>query len=263
MFPLLIGVIGLAIGSFLGALTYRYPKKVSVAKGRSQCPSCEHQINWYDNIPVLSFFVLHGRCRYCKKPISGRYPLIEIGTSLMFLLAWHLFSSCGSFGTLVVCSLVSDLGLFALPYLLVVFSLLVAIFVMDLEHQIIPDSFVFLLILLSLVVLPIIPSPNGFLYLASGLVAADFLLLIHLLTLGKGMGLGDVKFALFGGMFLGPRFTLTWLFVSFLTGGMVGIILIVLGKAKFGKPVPFGPFLIIGLIATLVWGKAILKLYSF
>lgn len=227
----LIFVLGLVFGSFISALSWRFPKGLSIARGRSICPNCKKQIIWYDNIPVFSYILLAGKCRHCKKPISLRYPVIELSTAIGFTLIGFQF----------------------IP--LILFFLLEIIFIIDLEHQIIPDIFVFAGILLFLFTVG-----NSLLtVLFSGFICATFLMLIHLVTKGHGMGLGDVKFAVLGGIIVGLPLSPVWLFVAFLTGGITGIILIISKKARFKSKIAFGPFLILAIPITLVFGRTILR----
>lgn len=240
---LLLFILGLVIGSFLSAYTYRLPQRKTVIKGRSICPKCKKKIAWYDNIPLLSFLLLKGKCRKCHKKISIRYPVIELVTGLGFVGAWFL----------------SD-GFISLFFLLLFFCLLLAIFIVDLESRIIPDEFIFVGFAAAIVFLLITNPPILYVHLFSGLVAALFLLLIHLVTRGRGMGLGDVKLAIFGGTLLGWPMTLVWLFTAFLTGAIVGIILVLVKKMAFGKHIAFGPFLVASLVIVFVWGVELLSL---
>lgn len=226
---ILFGVLGLCFGSFLAAFTYRYPKRISILKGRSFCPNCKGKISWYDNIPLLSFLLLGGKCRDCKKPISYRYPLIELITAIGFLVL--------SPNILYV----------------IIFYLLFAIFVIDWENQLIPDDLVFVGILILLVSNPNITN------VLSGLICAFILLCIHLVTKGRGMGLGDVKFAIMGGMIVGLRLSYIWLFLAFLTGGIASAILIATRKASLKQKIAFGPFLILAIPLALLYGEKILS----
>lgn len=231
---------GLALGSFLGAVTYRLARKESFVKGRSRCPRCGANIKWYDNIPVLSFLLLGGRCRSCHKKISLRYPLIEITTAL---------------GVLGIYILNLSFPIFLIFVLLITIS----IFVIDLENEIIPDELIFLG--LGVTTLALLLGWNGSFYLHffGGLSASLFLLLINLITKGKGMGLGDVKYALFAGTFLGFPKSVSWLFLSFLTGASLGVILILLGRARLGKHIPFGPFLAASFLVAAIIGEGFVK----
>ena len=243
-------ILGLVFGSFISALTWRYPRRISIKKGRSICPKCKNQIAWFDNVPLLSFLFLAGRCRNCKKPISWRYPAIEFVTALGFLLIG--VNSIGYFATTV-----QDTVLYGV-YSIIIFLILEAIFIVDLENQIIPDSFVFwgifVVFLYTIYYIPHTFFPSLF----AGFIAATLLLLIHLLTKGRGMGLGDVKFAVLGGLIVGAKLFLIWLFLAFLTGAVIGIILILARKAHFRSKIAFGPFLILAVPLALLYGEKIL-----
>jgi leader peptidase (prepilin peptidase)/N-methyltransferase len=256
---ILFVIVGLVVGSFLTSLTYRYPRNISFTKGRSKCPKCKKTIKWFDNIPILSFVLLAGRCRFCNKKISIRYPLIEFCTGLGFFLVYFFFKNCAFLGSSVFCYYSSKLGFWAIPFFLVIISILIAIFVIDLEKQMIPDSLVFMLYLIITSVLILMQANDLYLYFLSGFALASFLLFLHLITKGKGMGLGDVKFVLASGTLLGWPMSISFLFLAFLTGGLVGSILILLGKSKFGKKIAFGPFLVISLIITLVLERTVVN----
>ena len=228
----LFAVVGLVVGSFIGAYTYRYPRKISIARGRSFCPKCGKKIAWFDNLPVVSYLVLKGKCRHCGKKVSLRYPLIELGSGIGFVL------------------LAPDL------FLIFIFSVLLAIFVIDLETQIIPDELVFLGLTTTLLVF-LFQDFNFYANLLAGLGGASFLLLVNLLTRGRGMGLGDVKLAFWLGTFLGPVATISWLTTAFWLGGILGIFLLLLGRAKLKQKIAFGPFLIISFFVILKYGEVL------
>jgi len=235
-------LIGLVFGSFISAITWRIPRGIKILdlKARSICPRCKNEIKWYDNIPLLSFLILGGRCRSCKKKISARYPLIELSTALGFVAISYLATGLD--------------GLYSILIYLILFVILFSIFVIDFEHQIIPDDLVYLGI--TFVIISNLKSPVG--SLLAGLTSASILLLIHLITKGKGMGLGDVKFAVLGGMIVGLKLSLIWLFLAFLTGAVIGIILIIGKKADLKSKIAFGPFLVITIPMTLIFGEKIL-----
>jgi prepilin signal peptidase PulO-like enzyme (type II secretory pathway) len=231
MVSLFLLVLGLVTGSFLGALTYRLPKRISINEGRSKCPVCSHQISWYDNIPLLSYLILQGKCRNCKNRISPRYPLIESATAITFIIIGFN------------------------PLSLIFAAILMAIFVIDWEHQIIPDELVFIglfFLILS------VPFDN----LLAGFLAADILLFLNLITKGKGMGLGDVKLAILLGGIVGLHMFLIWIFFSFIAGSIVGIILIGLRKTSLKEKIAFGPFLIIGLVLAFYLGGSFISLLN-
>jgi prepilin signal peptidase PulO-like enzyme (type II secretory pathway) len=245
MYALSIFLLGLVFGSFIAAFTWRYPKGISIAKGRSFCPKCKTQITWFDNIPLLSFIALRGRCRHCKKSISWRYPAIELATALGFLMIGFTQHRIGGVD-------LPSTGLFGAG---LIFCILEAIFIVDLEHQIIPDSFIFVGIFFAVFLIPNLLFSSLF----AGFFAASLLLLIHLFTKGRGMGLGDIKFAVLGGLIIGPRLFLIWLFLAFLTGAAVGIILILGKKAGLKSQIAFGPFLVLAIPLALIYGEKILS----
>lgn len=236
-------LLGLVFGSFLGAFTYRFPNKISFVKGRSFCPKCKSKISWFDNIPVFSYLLLNSKCRSCKNKISLRYPLIEIFSSVFFLIIYLNFQP----------------DLYKIVLYSIFYLIIASITVIDLEEGIIPDELIYLGYGLTFFHILFFNNSVNFQHILGGFVISLSMLLIHLITKGKGMGLGDVKFTLFPAtLFIFP-YNLIWFFLSFLIGSIVGIILILIKKAKFGKEIPFGPFLAISFIMILVWGPLLLK----
>jgi len=243
---------GLGVGSFLNVVIYRLPRRLSVAWGRSFCPHCRKKIAWFDNIPLLSFLFLKGRCRACRSPISWRYPTVELLTAVLFVLGFGQFVQLGQLR-------MAAIGELLLTWIL--FSGLIVIFFIDLEHQIIPDEIILpvagLFLIFWLIVNPQSLITN---YLISGLGASLFLLLIWALTKGRGMGLGDVKLAFLMGLSLGfPKIIIAF-YLAFLTGATIGVILILVKKARFGQKIAFGPFLAAATIITVLWGEKIFGL---
>jgi len=237
-----IFILGLTLGSFLNVVIYRLNHGFSPLKGRSFCPKCKKKIRWYDNLPLISFILLKGRCRFCHSPISWQYPLVELTTGLVFLVVYFIWNLSG--GNLVF-----------LFYQLLISSFLVAIFVSDLRYLTIPDELIWPAVFLSLFF-------NWFnrsflLFLVSGLGAAGIFLFLALITKGRGMGGGDVKLVFLMGLVLGWSGILISLYWAFLTGAMTGVILILLGKKHFGQHIPFGPFLASGALLALLWGDKI------
>ena len=254
----LVTIIGLTFGSFLGVVTKRLPRKESFVLGRSHCPKCGYQIAARDNIPLLSFVLLKGRCRNCRKRISLRYPLLEAATAIVFVAAYLVLVSCGPQGLSVACSFGDSLGVWVYPYLGVILLLTIAIFVIDLEKRIIPDELVFWGLAITCLAFIFGRELPFYGNLSAGFASGLFLLAIHLLTGGRGMGLGDVKYALFAGAFLGLSQALVWLFLAFLTGAAVGAILILLGKTRLKSKIAFGPFLALSFVLTAFYGDQIL-----
>lgn len=264
---------GLCVGSFLNVVIDRLPKGENVIKGRSRCPWCGRALAGRDLVPLLSFALLKGRCRCCGQKISRQYPLVELATGLLF--ASSIYSSS--------------------PYLLIFSSFfLIPIFVIDLKHGIIPDKIVHPAIALvtSYQLLltgsrvwgmwwdlksdigglgPYLLQTDFFKNhawlelrpllwtLFGSLVLYSFFFILHSLFKGRAMGGGDVKLAFLVGLIAGWPNMIAAVFTSFLTGAMVIVILMMLGKKRFGETVPFGPFLVLGTHIALFWGDGILR----
>ena len=247
---ILAGLLSLSIGSFLGAFTYRYEKGESITKGRSKCPNCKRTIRAIDNIPVISYLLLGGKCRDCGKNISPRYIAIELSTAMLLFVLGFFVKNCS--GTSPLCTLAGQ-GFIGYLSIGILAFICISIFVVDFEQMVIPDVFTFFGIFVF--TFPLLFSHElFFLRLAGGFIASLFLLLLHLGTGGKGMGLGDVKFAILGGLVLGIKLVVQWFFIAFLLGGVVGVLLLLTKKSKIGKQIPFGPFLVVALFVTFILG---------
>jgi prepilin signal peptidase PulO-like enzyme (type II secretory pathway) len=267
---LAIFILGLVVGSFITSYTHRVVRGKSVSKGRSLCPHCKNKISWYDNIPIISYILLGGKCRNCKKKISLRYPLIELATALLFILVYLNVFYCAtglqglSLQSNTLCFWQEQIGVLALPYFLFITVSLIAIFVTDIEEQIIPDFLSYSLFVFSFLVLIIASPEDLYIRIFTGFALSLSFLLLHLITLGRGMGLGDVKLVIFAGILLSWKLSLVWVFVSFVIGAIVGVILIAASKAKFGKQIAFGPFLIVSFFLVIFLGDCLLtKLFPF
>lgn len=228
---LFLFLISTSLGSFLSALTYRYVRGIDFISGHSFCDNCGRKLKWYLNIPLLSFVFLRGKSFCCNKAISLRYPIIELVTFLVFTL---FFFNSSPFSYYII------------------FLVTFVILIVDLEVQIIPDEFSWLIILIALFM---IPSGNLYSYLFSGFFSAFLLLILNLITKGRGMGLGDVKLAIGLGMFFNMDKPFYWLAISFIIGGIVSAILLILKKAHLKSKIAFGPFLIIGYWCFLLFFK--------
>jgi len=255
--------IGLVVGSFTGAYTYRLQRRGLLREPRSFCDNCKKRIVWSDNIPVLSFILLKGRARCCKEKISLRYPLIELGTAAVFLLFYWVINNCQIFSSSLLCTPVGTSQVFSSIFYLFIAVLLISVFVIDYESKIIPDELVYTGIVVSILFLLSTDSALLFENLLAGAMASVFLLLIHLITRGAGMGLGDVKLAIFIGFLLGWPQVISWLFISFLLGGLAGVILLLTNKAKMKTQVPFGPFLIISSFIVLIFGDIMVNILGY
>lgn len=249
-------LLGLCFGSFINVVVYREIKGESWWKGRSYCDFCKKKLSWRDNLPLFSFLLLKGFCRYCHKRIPLQYPLVEFFTGLSFVLIYYFFPF-------------KPLNLLNLLNLFIYLGLALAgitIFVADWRYQIIPDSAIFLGFFLTILKLMagffynhLSPTP----FLLSGLIAGLFFLLLFFITKGKGMGFGDVKLAFLMGLFLGFPKILMALFLAFLTGAMVGVILILQKKKKLKSQIAFGPFLILGTVLAIAFGERLWEFLIF
>jgi len=238
-------IFGVCVGSFLNVVIYRLNNGFSPLKGRSFCPKCKHQLAWFDNIPLLSFVVLRGKCRYCQSPISRQYPLVELATGIITLLIFNLQFTI--------------YNQFSIFNLLIAYCFLV-IFVSDLRYGIIPDEVVVFGVVVALVKL-LFERQALLPFILAGLGGLGFFGLLVWITKGKGMGWGDVKLAFLIGLLLGWQKGIAALYLSFLTGAIVGVILILVGKKRFGQTVPFGPFLVICTYIAMYFGEKIIKIW--
>ena len=239
VFTLIIGCFGLVIGSFLNVLIWRLPKEQSI-NGRSQCPNCKTVLKAIDLIPILSYLFYRGHCRYCPARISARYPLIELITGIAFgLIAWFLLPA--GYWQLII-----------LLKALFFVAVLVVVFVVDLEHYLILDRVIFPSIVVVFVlnlVLDLITKPGLSLnsLIISGLIgsiiAAGFFYILWLVSQGRWIGFGDVKFGFLLGLFFGFPMVIISLFLGFLIGTAVSIPLLVLNKKGLKSQLPLGTFL--------------------
>jgi leader peptidase (prepilin peptidase) / N-methyltransferase len=258
---IVIFLFGLIIGSFINCLIYRLRNKKSL-NGRSFCPHCKKQINWYDNIPLLSFFILKGKCRKCKKTISFEYPLVELVTAITFILIYHFASL-----SVYTCSIVPLLTLFR-NWLFA--SILIVIFIYDFKYYLILDKVSIPAIILALIVNLFIAFLNTgfnsliseFLNLAlSAIVAGGFFFLQFAISRGKWIGGGDIRLGLLMGFMLGWPYVLPALAISYILGSLVGMFLIGAKHANMKTQVPLGTFLAIGIFIVLIWGSQIVNWY--
>ena len=243
---IVIFLFGLIVGSFLNCVIYRLKTNKSFLKGRSYCPNCKHQLQWPDLIPVLSFFLLKGKCRYCQKKISWQYPLVEIATGLLFLAIFNFSAPGGP----------------ASGWLFSIIPFLIVIFVYDLKHYLIPDKVIYPAIAITFVYDVLMSDILGMSdILISAFGAAGFFLAIVLISRGRWMGIGDIKLAFLMGLVLGFPKILVALFLAFMAGAIMGMILVFLGKKTLKSEVPFGPFLVSGTFIALFWGEKLINWY--
>jgi len=246
---ILVGVLGLAVGSFLNVLIYRIPRHKGFSLSRSRCPSCEATIGLFDNIPLISFLILGGRCRHCGGKISLRYPLVE----LLNAAAWLFFF--WNYGLSISFPAASFLA-----------SVLIVIFFIDLDFQIIPDVITLPGIAVGLL-FSLLPSGLGFLQALLGLLAGGGILYL-IAVLGdrlfrkESMGGGDIKMAAMLGAFLGWQKVILVFFASAALGLVISLIIMVFSKKlRTSRVVPFGPFLAVAAFLAIIFGDTIIAFY--
>lgn len=235
-------VFGLVIGSFLNVVIYRLPRGESLATPRSHCVSCGATVAWYDNIPVVSYLILHGRCRGCGQRISIRYPVVEAGCALLFLMVALVFGF--QWRTLLGWAFSATL---------------LALAVIDMDHMIVPDRIVLPAAAIGFGAAVALDPGHWWHHILAGLGAGLFLLVVALIWSG-GMGMGDVKLAVMLGAVLGTAVVVA-LFAAFLFGGLVGVLLIALGVRSRKDRIPFAPFLAVGGIVGFLAGDLIINWY--
>src|ERR1044072_3825364 len=269
-----IGILGALIGSFLNVVIHRVPREQSIVLPNSACPSCRTPLRAYDNIPILSFLILGGKCRTCKKPISIRYPIVEAITAILFVLVT-----------------IHDGVSFALPFDLVFVAALVALVFIDAEHMLLPNVITYPGMIFAIVMRLAVPYlagpahlddlPGLMLWLPSlpmwsvSLIGAAIGALAgggSLWLMGflweklrgvEAMGLGDVKMMFMVGAFLGWRLTVLTIFVGVFSGSLIGIGMMVRrGDRNMQMMLPFGIFLGAGAIASLLVGHQIVEWYG-
>lgn len=239
-------IFGAAFGSFLNVLVDRLPRLESPVHGRSRCENCGKVLAALDLIPIVSFILLSGRCRYCKNKIPSRLFFVEILCG-MLLSSLFLYIYLNGF------PLISFFPLAA------IFFSLTGVFLADSIYGIIPDEFVVCIIIAS-VILQVALHESLIPYVLSATGTFAFFFLPYLITKGKAMGFGDIKLAFSLGIFLGFPNIIVGTYISFLTGALISLILIMLRKKKLrGDTIPFGPFMVIGAIVAYFIGNRIIE----
>lgn len=243
-------LFGLAIGSFLNVCIHRLPSGKSIVKPGSHCPKCGEPIRSRDNIPVLSYLLLKGRCRNCGGRISFRYPVVEVTSALILVLVYMKFGPTIEF---------FGYGYFCLALLVIFFT--------DIDKRIIPDSVIYPSLVLGL------PFTLFFTALTeervSGLLGMvlGFCVLLFVGWFGRlifkkeAMGGGDIKMAAVVGIFLGWKLLLVSLFLSVVLGAVVGAAIMAIRRKEDGSEIPFGSFIAIGSVVTLFWGAQLIRIY--
>jgi len=244
----LVIILGLVIGSFLNVCIYRLQKHESISKPRSHCPNCKHQLKSWENIPVLSYVLLRGKCSNCKVKISVRYPLVEILTAMIFTIIYnHYEISIETF------------------LLMLFFSIVIILTFIDLDVQLLPNNLLIASIL-PIIAFIVIDKSNPYLDHIGGavLLTVIFLLIGYI---GKlfykvdSMGMGDVKYAAVIGLLLGWERGILAIVLAFFSAAIIILIISLYKKMSRKRRIPFGPFLSIGCFIAFFWGTEILNWY--
>jgi len=263
----MVFVLGLSVGSFINMAVYRTAIKhklrkaafarwskdhlrATASQSRSFCDGCGKQLRWYENVPVLSWIIQGGKSRCCANPLPREYPVVEISTGVLFLLNYELRITSTGFRMVQNYELIINL---------LITSLLIFSLVFDLKYMILPDMANYLLIGLALVML--VGRENYWVYLLSGVGSGSFFFILNRIRIRglEAMGMGDVKYAIFSGLFLGFPQVVVAGYLAFVTGALVSVLLLTKKIVKKTDPIPFGPFLILGTGVAFGWGEKILN----
>jgi len=244
-----VAVLGAMVGSFLNVCIYRLPIGKSIVWPASACAQCGRLLAWFENIPIVSWTLLRGRCRTCKKPISGRYPLVESLTALMFAAAWWYYGPTWLFVSRILFG-----------------CALIVLFAIDLEHFLLPDRVTLPGIVVGFLISAFTGNP-GWMSSLIGIVAGGGLLWLlaevwSRLRNVEAMGFGDVKMLAMIGAFLGWRLTFVAVLLGTFVGSALGLALIVSKRGGLQTMLPFGTFLALGAGLAATVGQALLDWYS-
>jgi leader peptidase (prepilin peptidase) / N-methyltransferase len=244
----LVFLFGLCIGSFLNVCIYRIPESKSIVSPGSMCPGCGNPVKFYDNIPVLSFIVLRGKCRNCNEPISLRYPVVELLTGVFAVSVFLKFGA----------------GMEAPVYFLFIATLLVITFI-DIDHRIIPDVISLpgiVLFFIASLAIPAISIKDSVIGILAGGGILFVIAELYLRITGKeGMGGGDVKLLAMIGALIGWQGVLFTIFASSLIGTIIGIMFMLVQGKNLKLAIPFGPFLSIGAVVYVFFGNEFINWY--
>ncbi|PIY97027.1 MAG: prepilin peptidase [Candidatus Kerfeldbacteria bacterium CG_4_10_14_0_8_um_filter_42_10] len=239
----IITIVGLIIGSFLNAIIYRLHKGISFLKGRSFCPHCRHTLSAQDLIPLFSFIIQKGRCRYCRKKISWQYPLVELAAALVLIVLYF------NFGLSLEFFIYSLYSLF-----------LIVIFVYDLKYYLVLDQVAIPAILLGFTGSLILEMSLTKL-LIGGIIGLGFFLIQFIISRGKWIGGGDLRLGLMCGFMVGWPKIVPLVFITYISGAVVAIGLMIIKKKKWQDMVPLGIFLSFATLIVLLFGEEIIRFY--
>jgi len=244
MIGIFIAITGIIIGSFLNVCIFRIPKGESISYPPSHCTNCSTRIKPYDLFPVISYFILKGKCRNCKEKIFIRYPLIELATGILFFAAYLKF----------------DLTLDLIKFTLLS-SFLIVIGMIDLDttdvylKTILPG----IVVGIVFVIIAFFSGSSYITFILGGLLAGGIIALIIVTT--HGMGWGDFEICVLSGLFLGLKLSIVMVFFSFVLGGLIGVLLLITKKKGRKDQIPFGPFIVMGTFVAMFFGEQIINWY--
>lgn len=250
LFYILIFIAGLCLGSFLNALEWRIYNKISLFDARSKCSQCGTQLKWYDNIPLLSFVQLRGKCRACKKHISWQYPLVELSMGFVFVLLALTTLQSGSIEEL-----------WRLIFRFFVVWILSFIFIYDFKYQEVLDAMAFIPAILIFVIKFAVFGVSWQDMAIGAVIGSGFFLLQYLVSKGRWVGGGDIRIGLLMGVILGWELLLVALWIAYIVGAIVSVTLLVVKKKKMKSQIAFGTFLSVATLVVMVWGEGILSFY--
>jgi leader peptidase (prepilin peptidase)/N-methyltransferase len=251
IYYIIVVIAGLAVGSFLNVLVLRFDQFETILVTRSRCPHCKKEIKWYDLVPFVSYIYLGAKCRYCQKPISIQYPIVEGLTGLVFGLIYWKFGLSWSALLLAFSS-----------------SLLIAVATYDILNYEMPDVLSYLALIFGLGFVLVNLSSQRMLtwsnftsYVYAFLVGGGFLALLVTISREKWMGAGDIVIGATMGILVGWPNILLGLFAAFVAGSIIGLVLLALKKKTIKDAVPFGLFLVLGTFVAVFWGDKIVNWY--
>jgi len=244
MMGIFVAIFGLIIGSFLNVCIFRIPREESISFPPSHCMKCGTPIKPYDLFPVISYFILKGRCRKCGDKISIRYPIIELTTGILFFLIYLKFD------------LTVDLIKFAI---LSCFLIVIGMIDLDTTDVYLKTTLPGIIVGVVFMIMAFVNGSSYLTFVWGALLAGGLIALIILLT--HGMGWGDFEICILSGVFLGFQSSIVMLFFSFVLGGIIGILLLVTKKKGRKDQIPFGPFIVLGTIIAMFFGNQIINWY--
>ena len=239
----LIFILGLIVGSFLNVVVLRLKNKENFIKGRSHCPHCSYKIKWHENIPVLSFIFLFGKCSKCKNKISWQYPLVELATGILFVVAY-----------------LNSASITLLLYYFITLSFFIIIFLYDLKYYLILDKIILPAIIFVLIVTVTFRAAWQA-YLLSAIIGGVWFALQFFLSKGKWVGGGDIRLGILMGLILGWPGILVALGLSYVGGTVILLPFIILKKKTLKSKVPFGALLVPATVVVMFWGERIINWY--